>query len=64
MFGVSRQTVRHAIGILETEGLVERVRGSGTYIEKRMGTARKPTMNIAVISTYVDGYIFNRKSVV
>ena len=58
MFGVSRQTVRHAIGILETEGLVERVRGSGTYIEKRMGTARKPTMNIAVISTYVDGYIF------
>ena len=58
MFGVSRQTVRHAIGILATEGLVERVRGSGTYIEKRMGTARKPTMNIAVISTYVDGYIF------
>lgn len=58
MFGLSRQTVRHAIGILETEGLVERIRGSGTYIGSRRGTVRKKTMNIAVISTYVDGYIF------
>lgn len=58
MFGLSRQTVRHAIGILEAEGLVERIRGSGTYIGRRRGTVRKKTMNIAVISTYVDGYIF------
>jgi GntR family transcriptional regulator of arabinose operon len=58
MFGLSRQTVRRAIGILEAEGLVERVRGSGTYIGSRGGTQRKKTMNIAVISTYVDGYIF------
>lgn len=58
MFGLSRQTVRHAIGILEEEGLVERVRGSGTYVGSRKGTSRKRTMNIAVISTYVDGYIF------
>lgn len=58
MFGLSRQTVRHAIGILENEGLVERIRGSGTYIGSRRGIVRKKTMNIAVISTYVDGYIF------
>lgn len=58
MFGLSRQTVRHAIGILEEEGLVERIRGSGTYVGSRRGTIRKKTMNIAVISTYVDGYIF------
>lgn len=58
MFGLSRQTVRRAIGVLEAEGLVERVRGSGTYVGRRAGTARKRTMNIAVISTYVDGYIF------
>lgn len=58
MFGLSRQTVRRAIGILEAEGLVERVRGSGTYVGSRRGTPRKRTMNIAVISTYVDGYIF------
>lgn len=58
MFGLSRQTVRHAIGILESEGLVERIRGSGTYIGSRRESIRKRTMNIAVISTYVDGYIF------
>ena len=58
MFDLSRQTVRHAIGILEAEGLVERIRGSGTYIGSRNGSVRKKTMNIAVISTYVDGYIF------
>lgn len=58
MFSLSRQTVRHAIGILETEGLVERVRGSGTYIGSRSVNTRRKNMNIGVISTYVDGYIF------
>lgn len=58
MFGLSRQTVRHAVGLLESEGLVERVQGSGTYIGSRKGEIRKKMMNIAVISTYVDGYIF------
>lgn len=58
MFGLSRQTVRHAIGILEDQGLVERIRGSGTYVGSRKGVVRRRTMNIAVISTYVDGYIF------
>ena len=38
MFGVSRQTVRHAIGILETEGLVERVRGA---LDGRFGRGEK-----------------------
>lgn len=58
MLGLSRQTVRRAIGILEEEGLVERIRGSGTYIGRQNRDARKRTMNIAVISTYVDRYIF------
>lgn len=58
MFHLSRQTVRHAIGMLEADGLVERVRGSGTYVGSRRGALRKKAMNIAVISTYVDGYIF------
>ena len=58
MFGLSRQTVRHAIGLLEEEGLVERIRGSGTYVGNRKGIVRKKTMNIAVISTYIDSYIF------
>ena len=31
-FGLSRQTVRHAVDILEQQKLVLRVRGSGTYV--------------------------------
>lgn len=57
MFEVSRQTVRRAVGLLEEEGLVRRVRGSGTYLSGGMTDpgARK---RIAVITTYVDTYIF------
>ncbi len=58
-FGLSRQTVRHAIDILEQQGKVKRVRGSGTYVDqgsRRVHSERH--MNIAVISTYVDRYIF------
>lgn len=58
MFKLSRQTVRHALSVLEAEGLLERVHGSGTYIGSKKGNIRKRLMNIAVISTYVDGYIF------
>jgi len=58
MFGVSRQTVRQAIGILEQEGFVERRRGSGTYVVYGSRKSRQPTMNIGVISTYLDSYIF------
>ena len=32
MFGVSRQTVRHAIGELENAHVVTRIQGSGTYV--------------------------------
>lgn len=31
-FGVSRQTIRQAISLLENDGLVVRRRGSGTYV--------------------------------
>ena len=31
-FGYSRQTVRMALGQLEADGLIVRVRGSGTYV--------------------------------
>lgn len=62
-FGLSRQTVRHAVDILEQQKLVSRVRGSGTYVGSGGKTGRQSTrqeryMNIAVISTYVDSYIF------
>ena len=31
-FGISRGPIRQAMGILETEGLIERVKGSGTFV--------------------------------
>ena len=58
MFDLSRQTVRHAISVLEQEQVLRRVRGSGTYInEVREETHRN---RIALIMTYLDGYIFPR----
>lgn len=61
MFEVSRQTVRRAIAVLEGEDIVERRRGSGTYIRANINTAEKEekTMRVAVITTYVQEYIFS-----
>ena len=54
--GLSRQTVRLAMRLLEEEGLTERVRGSGTYVKQ---APRRPVShNIAVITTYISDYIF------
>jgi GntR family transcriptional regulator of arabinose operon len=58
MFHMSRQTVRHGISILEQENIVERKQGSGTFIKDAAGTKREKTGNIAVVTTYVDSYIF------
>ncbi len=60
MFHLSRQTVRHAIDVLEQRKLLTRVQGSGTYVSgiRSFAVSEKVTMNIAVISTYVDSYIF------
>ena len=70
MFGASRQTIRHATGELESERLVTRVQGSGTYIAGSAGSiadtavppsswsARASTCNIAVVSTFYESYIF------
>ncbi len=56
-FNVSRQTVRQAISLLESDGLVVRRRGSGTYVahgpRKHGGT-----LSVAVITTYITDYIF------
>ncbi len=59
MFGLSRQTVRHAISVLETDHVLERVQGSGTYIRKDLYIENPARQNrIGVIMTYLDNYIF------
>ena len=58
MFGLSRQTVRHAISVLEQDNILRRVRGSGTYINEE--PVEKHRNRIALIMTYLDGYIFPR----
>ncbi len=57
-FRLSRQTVRHAISVLESEGVLVRRQGSGTYINDRRQTNLKNKTRISVVTTYVDGYIF------
>lgn len=60
-FQVSRQTVRHAIAVLEEEGIVNRYRGSGTYISDsdHVLPKKEKTMQIAVMTTFVQEYIFS-----
>ena len=56
-FDVSRQTVRQAIALLEDDGLVDRRRGSGTYV--RHGPRRHQGMiQVGVVATYITDYIF------
>ena len=59
--GVSRQTVRQAISNLEGQGILTSIQGSGIYIGKREDlhkAKRKHRGRGAIISTYLDDYIF------
>ncbi len=56
-YNVSRQTIRKALEILEQEGYIYAVHGSGRYISERT-IHRKNSKNIAVILTYLSDYIF------
>ncbi len=61
-FNVSRQTVRRALEVLENQGLITRVQGSGTYIsglkQRRHVKTGNRSMTVGIISTYLDNYIF------
>ncbi len=52
-FSISRHTVRQAIGELENEGLLYRVKGKGTFIR-----STDKNKIIGVVTTYLDDYIF------
>lgn len=57
-FQVSRQTVRNALEVLEKQGFVRGRQGSGTYVIDREAEERQKSKRIAVVTTYVDNYIF------
>lgn len=58
-FGVSRHTVRLAIGDLVTEGWLYRKQGAGTFCAERQDPTRaRQTKNIAIVVTYISDYIF------
>ena len=59
-FGVSRQTVRRALEVLEDEGLVYGRQGSGTFVADQEAEENAKSRQIAVVTTYVDNYIFPR----
>ena len=58
LYGVSRQTVRQALTILEQEGLIDKLQGSGSYITEHVKMSRLKTRRVAVITTYISEYIF------
>lgn len=63
LFGISRQTVRHALDVLMQDGILQRVQGSGTYIKEVCAPAEEKlglSKTVTIVSTYVDGYIFPR----
>ncbi|MEH7084589.1 GntR family transcriptional regulator [Neobacillus drentensis] len=69
MFGVSRHTIRQAVGDLVHEGLLYREQGAGTFCsyKKEQTNEQTPSLihtsntngkNIGVITTYISDYIF------
>ena len=57
-FGVSRQTVRQALSLLEAERLIDRRQGSGSHIREQKEPTPRRRLSIAVVTTYISDYIF------
>jgi GntR family transcriptional regulator of arabinose operon len=60
-FGLSRQTVRQALGDLEAEGWVYRSQGKGTFVADAEETGRRTApmgLTVGLMTTYISDYIF------
>ncbi|SDD37937.1 GntR family transcriptional regulator, arabinose operon transcriptional repressor [Paenibacillus sp. UNCCL117] len=58
-FGMSRQTVRQALGELEQEGWLYRLQGKGTFVSEPAATKTSgPVRTIGMMTTYISDYIF------
>lgn len=63
-FGYSRQTVRQALTKLEQDGVISRVQGSGSYVQRSNVPAKAGaadallTGSVTIVSSYTDEYIF------
>ncbi len=57
-FQVSRQTIRQALSLLESERLIDRRQGSGSHIREKQEPVPRQRRSIAVITTYISDYIF------
>ena len=57
-FGYSRQTVRNALKQLEKEGLITRVRGSGTFVSYKNEEGYKEKKHIGLVLSYFSDYLF------
>lgn len=55
---VSRQTVRQALMVLESQNIIWRKRGSGTFVKAAKNNTVQNSFNVGVISTYFSDYIF------
>lgn len=55
-YRLSRQTVRHALALLEEEGLIQRRQGSGSYATGLL--PGETPRQIAVVTSFLDDYIF------
>lgn len=58
MFGYSRQTVRTALQHLEDEGLIMRVRGSGTYVSYESSELDGNRPQVGLLLSYYSDYLF------
>lgn len=59
-FGYSRQTVRTALDVLEKEGLISRVKGSGTYVSYEGISTDTSKPHIGLVLSYFSDYLFPR----